>query len=61
MPDYRVSTLKNGEHIMGPPEVPQCVSDQQAIAETRRLLLNGLDLEIWHGARMVMRLRLDDK
>jgi hypothetical protein len=61
MPDYRVFTLKNGKRIVGTPEVLQSASDQQAQAETRRLLLDGLDLEIWHGARLVMRLRPDHK
>jgi hypothetical protein len=58
MPDYRFFALKNGNHIPGPPTVRQCASDHEAVAEATKLL-DGLDLEIWHGARMVMRLTPD--
>jgi hypothetical protein len=60
VPDYRFFTLKDDKHIAGPPHVLQCASDHEAVAEGRKLL-DGLDLEIWHGARMVMRLTPHDK
>jgi hypothetical protein len=57
MPDYRLYTLKNDGHIAGPPKILQCADDQEAIAEAKKLL-DGLDIEIWQGARVVIRLKL---
>ena len=60
MLDYRFYSLRNGNQIVGTPEVMQCVSDQGAIAEARKLL-DGFDMELWQGARVVVRLRSSDK
>jgi hypothetical protein len=58
--DYRFYSLRHGNHIAGPPEVMQCASDHEAIAHGRKLL-DGLDIEIWQGARVVTRLKSSDK
>jgi hypothetical protein len=58
--DYRFYSLRNSNQIVGTPEVMQCVSDQEAIAEARKLL-DGFDMEVWQGARVVVRLRSSDK
>ena len=60
MADYRFYTLENGNRIGGPPAILQCKSDQEAIAEARKLL-DGHDIEVWQAARVVTRLRPSDK
>lgn len=61
MPDYRFYNLKsNSNDIVGPPKILQFAGDQEAIAEAKKLL-DGLDIEIWDGARVVIRLKPSDK
>jgi hypothetical protein len=59
MPEYRIYTLLRANEIAGPPTELQCASDQEAIAEAKKLL-DGFDLEIWQDARVVTRLQPSD-
>jgi hypothetical protein len=60
MPHYRVYTLAAGNQIVAPPDVIECETDKAAIIEAM-ILLDGLDVEVWEGARFVTRLRVSDK
>jgi hypothetical protein len=60
MPEYRFYTLKSGNRLAAPPDVIECDSDKEAIMEAR-ILLDGLDVEVWQGRRVVTRLRPSDK
>jgi hypothetical protein len=60
MQHYRLYSLKNGNQIAGPPKILQCASDEEAIA-LASTLLDGLDIEILQGARVVIRLQPDDR
>jgi hypothetical protein len=59
MPEYRFYTLKSGNQMVAPPDVIDCASDQDAIDEAKKFL-DGFDVEIWQGARIVTRLRPSD-
>jgi hypothetical protein len=52
--------LKNGNEIAGPPKILQCGSDEEAIA-LASTLIDGLDMEIWQRARVVIRLQPNDQ
>jgi hypothetical protein len=52
MPDYRLYTVDKGGHVMEAPQVVTCPSDEEAVAKARSMV-NGLDLEVWDGARVV--------
>jgi hypothetical protein len=54
MPNYRFYT----GHQQIDPLVIDFASDQEAINKAKRLL-SGLDIEVWQGARVVIRLRRD--
>jgi hypothetical protein len=59
MPEYRICTLSHASKIASPPTDIECASDEEAVTEAKKLL-NGLDIEIWQGARVVTRLRSAD-
>ena len=59
MPEYRIHILTFGNKIAGPAIEVDCQSDEEAVAKARTLL-NGQDIEIWSGARIVTRLRFAD-
>jgi hypothetical protein len=52
MPEYRFFYLKKDGHVAGTPATYDLPNDGVAI-EQARLLLNGRDIEIWEGARVV--------
>ncbi len=56
MPDYRLYTLAEGNRITAPPTVIDCKNDHDAIAQARQSI-SGNDIEVWVGARCVMRIR----
>jgi hypothetical protein len=60
MPEYRIYTLAKDNRIVAPPDMVECDSDADAILEAR-ILLDGMDVEVWQGARIVTRLRPSDK
>jgi hypothetical protein len=53
MPNYRAYQLKPDGHIDGVPTIITCDDDQAAI-ETTKFLVNGKDVELWDGTRLVM-------
>jgi hypothetical protein len=59
VPEYRIYILTFGNKIAGPAVDVDCQSDEEAVAQARQLL-NGQDIEIWSGARIVSRLRSAD-
>jgi len=59
MPEYRIYILTVGNTIAGPAAKVVCQSDEEVVAEARTLL-NGQDIEIWSGPRLVGRLRHAD-
>jgi hypothetical protein len=60
MPHYRVYRLSVDNQIFGRPEVVDCDSDQEVIARAKARL-DGLDIEVWDGPRIVIRLKSTDK
>jgi hypothetical protein len=61
MPDYRIYTLSPDGHIVGPPQIIVCATDQGAIEQARQLF-NDTDheYEVWEGPRMVTRITFLD-
>jgi hypothetical protein len=56
MREYRLySVVQDTNQIKGVPIIVVCKDDTDAIEEARKVL-NGLDVEVWDGARCVTRL-----
>jgi hypothetical protein len=60
VPAYRLYAIKDANRVASRPTVVECPTDADAI-EKAKTLINGLDIEIWDGARAVTRLRPSDK
>jgi hypothetical protein len=60
MPEYRFFSIKTNGHIDGPAAVYESPDDAGAVKEAKRRL-NGKDIEIWQGPRVVAYLVTDDK
>jgi hypothetical protein len=56
MPEYRIYRLDQAGHIVAPPDVVDCETDEEAVA-TAQTRLDGLDLEVWQEARRVTTLK----
>ena len=54
MPDYRAYLVDTDGHFQGF-EPLVCLDDNEAIDEAKRLL-DGHDIELWSGPRLVVRL-----
>ena len=52
VPAYRIYSFGGDGHIAGPPAVIECDSDAEIIAKAKELL-NGFDIEVWDGPRIV--------
>lgn len=52
MPDYRIYFIKPGGRLAGPPKVISCNDDDEAKTVARQFV-DGLDIELWEGARVV--------
>ena len=59
MPSYRLYKLRDADRIVGPPTVIECDSDAEVIAKAKAML-DGLDIEVWDGPRVVIRLKSID-
>lgn len=59
MAEYRAYTLGRDEHFIGF-EPLVCADDAEAIDQAKRLV-NGSDIELWTGARLVARLEAKTK
>ncbi|MGI8526707.1 MAG: hypothetical protein ACR2K5_11120 [Pseudolabrys sp.] len=55
MPEYRIYQIKSG-HIAAAAVVIDCASDEAAIAKGEQMV-DGRDLEIWDGGRLVARMK----
>ena len=55
MPDYRIDLVKPDGHVDGPPKVIHCDDDETA-KEAARQYVDGKDIEIWDGARVVAKI-----
>ncbi|HTE77622.1 MAG TPA: hypothetical protein VK653_12920 [Xanthobacteraceae bacterium] len=60
MPHYSIYRLSVDNNIFGRPEVVDCDSDQEVIARAKARL-DGLDVEVWNGPRIVIRLKSTDQ
>jgi hypothetical protein len=56
---YHIYEVERGHRIAGPTKL-ECASDEVAILIAKKML-NGRDLEVWQGARVVTRLQSSDK
>lgn len=52
---YRLYKLKDADQIAGSPVVIECESDADVITKAKAML-DGLDIEVWDGPRIVVRL-----
>lgn len=52
MPEYKVYSIAQDGHIAAPPTIVDCPDDLTAIKNARQPL-DGHDLEIWEGTRVV--------
>jgi hypothetical protein len=60
VPHYHIYRLSVDNNIFGRPEVVNCDSDQEVIAHAKARL-DGFDVEVWDGPRIVIRLKSTDK
>jgi hypothetical protein len=58
VPTYRMYTVNREGRILAPAQVVECADDREAIRRAQPLV-NGHDIEIWRGARVVRRLISD--
>ena len=59
MVDYRAYTVGADGHFVGF-EPMECADDTEAIEKTKRLV-DGHDVELWSGARLVIRISHEPK
>jgi hypothetical protein len=55
VPAYRLYKLRDKDRIVGSPVVMECEADAEVIAQAEAML-DGLDIEVWDGPRVVVRL-----
>lgn len=60
MPDYRLYKLAHNGHIAEPSFIITQPTDEDAIEQVKQLL-DGHDLELWQGQRLVIKLLSKDK
>ena len=58
MPHYRVYATTPDGHVTAPPIVIECADDQEAVGKAARFT-NGTAIELWEGARLVVRFPQD--
>jgi hypothetical protein len=59
VPSYRIYKLSNNR-IAGVPDVVEYDTDDE-VARYAKSILDGLDIEVWEGPRVVIRLRSTEK
>lgn len=59
MLEYKFYAIKRDGHIEGPPAARDCPNDGEALKEARQLV-NGHDIEVWQGSRLIAYLTPDD-
>jgi hypothetical protein len=55
MPDYRVYSLDDKGHILGPAEIITCDNDEQVIERARKLKRRH-GIEVWQADRLVAKI-----
>ena len=55
MPDYRVYTVDDKGHILGPSDIVTCDDDEQAIDKARKLK-KRFAVEVWQAERLVAKI-----
>jgi hypothetical protein len=55
MPDYRICSITEDNHIASTPVIIVCDDDQTAIQRSQKLLDRN-DVQLWQGRRLVTRL-----
>jgi hypothetical protein len=60
VPSYRIYKLSPENRIVGIPDQVEFASDQDVIADAKAKL-DGLDIEVWDGPRVVIRLKAPDR
>ena len=59
MPHYRLYTTTPDGHITAPATAIECADDQEAIGKAARFA-NGKAVELWEGARFIVRFPSDE-
>jgi hypothetical protein len=59
MPHYRIYVTTTDGHVAAPPTVVECADDQEAIGKAAQLT-NGKAVELWEGARFIVRFPSDE-
>jgi hypothetical protein len=55
VPEYRIFSITDDDHIAGPAQTIECEDDREAVEKARQFLDENI-LEIWEQARRVARL-----
>ncbi len=59
MPHYRIYVTTTDGHVAAPATVVECADDQEAIGKAAQLT-NGKSVELWEGARFIVRFPGDE-
>jgi hypothetical protein len=60
MPHCRIYATTIDGHVIAPPTVIECADDQEAIGRAAQLT-DGRAIELWEGARLIVRFPTEDK
>jgi hypothetical protein len=60
MPEFRIYRLDRDGRISGPADVIECADNQEATIKAMQLV-DGHDVELWRGTRLVARFPADDR
>jgi len=52
MPHYRIYSLKADGHYLGPAQVVECATDDDAVRKAQQFV-NGCGVEVWKDADLV--------
>lgn len=55
MPAYRIYVIDGQNHVLAPPNVVECNTDDEALAQASQLV-DGHDVELWQDNRLIARL-----
>jgi hypothetical protein len=56
MPDYRIIEINKSGRVVGLPHYLTCDNDDDAVQKAKPLM-DGRDIEVWEGARVVAQIR----
>jgi hypothetical protein len=55
MPQYRIYLVDKFGHVIAPPEVLHCDTDEEIIQKAKSMM-DGHDIEVWNGPRVVAKI-----